>query len=154
MLCGRRVASAAKVFLTEIAGECVQPNKLKAMKHTIATPIRFVAGAALLLALTFTAPHARAADTQTVKGEVVDLMCYLDHGAKGEKHADCAKMCIESGGPVGLLTADNKLYLLVGEHKPMNDKLASLAAKTITVKGKIVERNGMKMIENAEIVKG
>ena len=37
----------------------------------------------------------------TVTGEVLDLACYLDHGAHGEKHADCAKMCISSGLPVG-----------------------------------------------------
>lgn len=109
-------------------------------------------GAALLLSLGVAAPRAKADDAKTVKGEVVDLMCYLDHGAKGAKHASCAKMCIESGGPVGILTADNQLYLIIGEHKPINDKLAPLAAKIITVKGKVVERDGMKMIENAEIV--
>ncbi len=100
-----------------------------------------------------TAPFARAAETTTVKGEVVDMMCYLDHGAKGADHAGCAKTCIKSGAPVGLLTEDNQLYLLVGDHKPMNKELASYAAKTITVKGKVVERNGVKMIENAEIEK-
>ena len=99
------------------------------------------------------ATTAIAADTETVKGEVVDMMCYLDHGAKGDSHAECAKTCIESGGPVGILTADNKLYLVIGDHKPMNDKLAPLAAKTVSIKGKVVERNGVKMIENAEIVK-
>jgi hypothetical protein len=103
-----------------------------------------------LAAALFTA-RANAAETKTIKGEVVDLMCYLDHGAKGEKHAGCATKCIKSGGPVGILTSDDQLYLIIGEHKPMNDKLAAYAAKTITVKGKVVERNGMKMIENAEI---
>jgi hypothetical protein len=107
---------------------------------------------AVLLALPL-AVNAAEGETQTVKGEVVDLMCYLDHGAKGEKHAECAQTCIKSGGPVGLLTSDNQLYLVIGEHKPMNDKLADYAAKTITLKGKVVERNGMKMIENAEIQK-
>ncbi len=79
------------------------------------------------------------------------MMCYLDHGAKGEKHAGCAEKCIKSGGPVGLLTEDNQLYLVIGEHKPMNKELAAYAAKTITLKGKVVEKNGVKMIENAEI---
>lgn len=95
---------------------------------------------------------AQAAD-ETIKGEIVDLMCYIDHGAKGDKHADCAQSCIKGGGPVGILTADNQLYLVIGEHKPINDKLAPLAAKTVTLKGKVVERNGMKMIENVEIQK-
>ncbi len=109
--------------------------------------------AAVLLGLATPVLTARAAETKSIKGEVVDLMCYLDHGAKGEKHASCAKTCIESGGPVGILTEDNQLYLVIGEHKPLNDKLAPLAAKTVSLKGKVVERNGMKMIENAEIEK-
>ncbi len=98
-------------------------------------------------------PLAHAADETTTKtGEVVDMACYLDHGATGEKHAACATKCINSGLPVGLKT-DDGTYLLIGDHKPMNDTLAPLAAKTITVKGKVVEKDGFKMIENAEIVK-
>ncbi len=113
----------------------------------------FRAGVALTLVAGWcaSAPWAQAAETKTVKGEVVDLMCYLDHGAKGDKHAGCAEKCIKSGGPVGLLTEDDQLYLVIGEHKPMNRELAAYAAKTITLKGKVVEKNGVKMIENAEI---
>ncbi len=96
---------------------------------------------------------ARADDAKSVTGEVVDLMCYLDHGAKGEKHAGCAEKCIKGGGPVGLLTKDDQLYLVVGDHQPMNDELASHAGKTITLTGKLVERNGVKMIENAKVMK-
>jgi hypothetical protein len=93
------------------------------------------------------------ADTTTIKGEVVDLMCYLDHGAKGEKHKTCATKCIKSGGPVGILTSDDQLYLVIGDHKPINDELASKAAETVTVTGKVVEKHGMKMIENAQLEK-
>jgi hypothetical protein len=112
-------------------------------------------GTALALTAILLAPvaSARAADTKSVTGEIVDLMCYLDHGAKGEKHAGCAETCIKSGGPAGLLTKDDRLYVIIGDHKPINDLLASHAAKTITVEGKVVERNGMRMIENAEIEK-
>gem|GEM_PF-6621982 len=39
-------------------------------------------------------------------GEVVDMACYLDHGATGEKHAECARECIESGLPVGIKGTD------------------------------------------------
>jgi hypothetical protein len=93
-----------------------------------------------------------AAATKSVTGEVVDLMCYLDHGAKGEKHKGCAEKCIKSGGPVGLLSGDD-VYLVIGDHKPINEELAAKAAQTVTIKGKVVEKNGMKMIENAEIEK-
>jgi hypothetical protein len=91
------------------------------------------------------------AATKTVKGEIVDLMCYLDHGAKGEKHKGCAGKCNKSGGPVGLLSGED-LYLVIGDHKPINDELADKAAQEVTLKGKVVEKHGMKMIENAELV--
>jgi hypothetical protein len=93
-----------------------------------------------------------AAANKTVTGEVVDLMCYVDHNASGDKHAACASKCIKEGGPVGIAT-EGKTYLIVGEHKPMNDQLAAYAGKTITVKGKIAERGGLAMLENAEIIK-
>ena len=97
---------------------------------------------------------ARAAEeTATVKGEVLDMACYLDHGAHGEKHAACAAKCIESGLPAGIKGEDGKTYLLIGEHKPLNSELAQYAGKTITVKGKVVTRDGINMIENAEIQK-
>ena len=92
------------------------------------------------------------AETKTVTGEIVDLMCYLDHGAKGEKHKGCAEKCISSGGPVGIVSGDD-VYLVIGDHKPINDQLSSLASQTVTLKGKVVEKHGMKMIENAEIQK-
>jgi hypothetical protein len=88
-----------------------------------------------------------------VTGEVVDMMCYLDHNAIGEKHGtSCGVTCIKNGGPVGIVS-NGKAYLVVGEHKPMNDQLADYCGKTITLKGKLAERGGIAMLENAEIVK-
>jgi len=96
---------------------------------------------------------ADAAASKEVTGEVVDMMCYVDHNAVGEKHGQsCGAKCVKSGGPVGIVS-DGKAYLVVGEHKPMNDQLAGYCGKTITLKGKMAERGGMAMIENAEIVK-
>src|SRR6266436_5441236 len=70
-----------------------------------------------------------------------------------EEHGQmCGAKCIKSGGPVGIVS-DGKAYLVVGEHKPMNDELAEYCGKTITVKGKLAERGGIAMIENAEVVK-
>src|SRR5258708_5878655 len=98
-------------------------------------------GAALALpTLNFGANDKPAPEPQTLKGEVVDLMCYLDHGAKGEKHKGCANKCIKSGGPVGLLTSDNQLYLVIGDHAPINDVLAPKAGEMVTLKGIVVEK--------------
>ena len=92
-------------------------------------------------------------ETKKVTGEVIDMACYIDHKATGEKHADCAKKCITSGLPVGLKADDGKTYLLIGEHKPLNSELAQYAAKKITVEGKVTSRDGVNMIENAVIQK-
>jgi hypothetical protein len=71
----------------------------------------------------------------------------------GEKHGQsCGAKCIRSGGPVGIVS-EGKAYLVVGEHKPINDQLADLCGKNVTVKGKFAERGGIAMIENAEVVK-
>ena len=94
-----------------------------------------------------------ASAEKTVSGEVVDLMCYIDHNAVGEKHGQtCGAKCIKNGGPVGIVS-EGKAYLVVGEHKPINDQLADYCGKTITIKGKMADRGGIAMIENAEIVK-
>ncbi len=112
---------------------------------------KFIAMMAVVGVSAFGLGLAQAEDV-TVKGEVLDMACYLDHGAHGEKHAGCAQKCIESGLPVGIRTEDGKTFLLIGEHKPLNAELAPLAAKTVTIKGKLVTRDGISMIENAEIV--
>jgi hypothetical protein len=106
-----------------------------------------------------TAPLAmaeeKAADsgaTKEITGEIVDMMCYVDHNAMGEKHQACAEKCIKGGAPVGIVS-DGKAVLVVGAHKPMNDELAPLAGKTVTLKGKLANNGGVSMLENAEIVK-
>src|SRR4029077_9330427 len=80
------------------------------------------------------------ASEKTVTGEVVDMMCYVDHNAVGEKHGQsCGAKCIKSGGPVGVAET-RQAFLVVGEHKPMNDQLAEYCGKTVTLKGKMAER--------------
>jgi hypothetical protein len=125
------------------------------------TVMKIVVAATAIAALTFSPlavaqEHEHGSDTASskeVSGEIVDVMCYVDHNAVGEKHGQaCGAKCIKSGGPVGIVS-DGKAYLVVGEHKPMNDQLAEYCGKTVTLKGKMAERGGIAMIENAEIVK-
>jgi hypothetical protein len=115
-----------------------------------------VAGAALLSVPVFAdsgKDMLKKGNQVTVTGEVLDMACYVDHGASGAGHASCAEKCIKSGLPVGLKGSDGKTYLLIGEHMPANKDLAPYAAKTITVQGKLVERDGINLLENIEIVK-
>lgn len=115
-----------------------------------------IAAAALLAAAPVIAheghEHANKDDlasgeTKKITGEVLDMACYIDH------NSDCAKKCINSGLPVGIKGDDGKTYLLIGEHKPLNSELAEYAGKLITVKGKLSSRDGINMIESAEIQK-
>lgn len=93
-------------------------------------------------------------EAKEITGEVIDMFCYLDHGASGDGHAKCAVKCIKSGIPVGLKTADGVLYLAVGaDHKAANDMLGEYGGKTITVKGTTSEKDGVKLLVISEIVK-
>jgi hypothetical protein len=87
----------------------------------------------------------------TMYGELVDMGCYVGHGAAGEKHAECATKCIAGGMPMGLLTKEGNLYLLTMAHgnaDPFN-KLKELAGKQVKVSGPANERAGMKTLEVA-----
>ena len=107
---------------------------------------------AALAAAPLAMAEEQKAETKEVTGEIVDMMCYIDHNAVGEKHGKCGATCIKGGGPVGIVS-DGKAYLVVGEHKPMNDQLAEYCGKTITLRGKLAERGGIALLENAEIVR-
>ena len=77
------------------------------------------------------------------------MACYIDHGAKGAKHAQCAQRCVESGQPMGLLAADGTVYLLAADHKDASafNALKKLAGSQAEVTGELSDRAGVKMLE-------
>jgi hypothetical protein len=76
-------------------------------------------------------------------GEIVDFSCYLQVGKHGEKHRSCGQKCIQNGNPVGLLTKDGSLYMLMPEeHDPRRDGGVSLTTIATQHMGHIVEVNG------------
>ena len=84
----------------------------------------------------------------TLTGEVIDLYCYSDHQASGAEHAKCATSCITKGIPVGFLTADGTMYIIVGkDHAPANAEVAPFAGKQSTITGKVTEAKGLKTIQ-------
>lgn len=81
----------------------------------------------------------------TVTGEIVDLACYLDHGATGAKHQQCALTCLKGGQPMGLLTKEGKVYLLLADHqdgKPF-DEAKNYAALQVEITGPLAEKAGI-----------
>ena len=92
---------------------------------------------------------SKTAKTVTLKGEVVDAGCYLAHGARGADHKECATKCISGGMPMGLLTADNKFYLITLDHQnadPYN-QLKDMASATVELTGTTFTRNGVTSID-------
>jgi hypothetical protein len=87
----------------------------------------------------------------TLTGEIVDLGCYLGHGAAGEKHKQCAETCIAGGMPMGLLTAKGEVYLLTPPHenKDAYNKAKDWAGDKVELTGLVHERSGLKSIEVA-----
>ena len=107
-----------------------------------------------LLLTVFLAAGAYAQQGATsITGEVLDMACYMKSGARGDGHKECAATCIKGGSPMGILTSDNKVYLLLEDH----DKAAAYAeakkyaGEMVTVTGTISERNGMNAIVANEV---
>lgn len=91
----------------------------------------------------------------TLKGEVLDLYCYMKHpdSGQGAEHAKCAKSCILKGLPIGFL-ADGEVYLIIGkEHESAKDMVVDYAGSQAVLKGTLVNHHGIKAIEIASIEK-
>lgn len=87
----------------------------------------------------------------SITGEVIDTKCYLTGmmGGRGAEHEDCAIACIKGGLPVGILEEKTgKVYILAPEKgtKGANEAFLAYAAKTVTVKGKVTEKGGTKLL--------
>ncbi len=81
----------------------------------------------------------------TIKGEVLDMSCYMSGGAKGADHKACATKCINGGSPMGILTEDGKVYLLVENHKKA-DAYATVkkyAGEQVEISGNYADRGGV-----------
>ena len=94
----------------------------------------------------------------TLKGEIIDMGCYLSRGLRGDAHRDCALKCLMSGIPMGLMTADSTIYLLTQNHDrameprsyPPPDPYMVCkqnAANEMLVTGLVWERDGIKELE-------
>lgn len=95
--------------------------------------------------------HGAGGKEITVQGELVDMSCYMAHEGKGPKHAQCAKMCVLGGAPLGLLAKDGTVYLLVDDHSSAKAKkpyaeAKKLVAESVKLSGDFYERGGLKTI--------
>ena len=88
-----------------------------------------------------------------VTGEVLDMACYMAKGAHGTDHKDCAAACIKGGSPMGILTSDGKVVLVVENHdkKSAYEEVKKHAGEQVTVTGTMAERGGMPGIIVSEV---
>jgi hypothetical protein len=92
--------------------------------------------------------------TKTIRGEVIDVECYVADGGKGESHKQCAIACIKNGQPAGILEEKTgKIYLVVTEDHATHssDKIMPYIAKMVEVDGTVKERNGITIIDITSI---
>jgi hypothetical protein len=81
---------------------------------------------------------------ETIQGEVVDVSCYLQLGKTGTKHADCGAKCVRNGQPIGLLTSNKQLYLVMPEeHHPRRDGQTNIREAFANAMGQQVKVTGM-----------
>jgi len=84
----------------------------------------------------------------SVKGEILDLACYISHDAHGDEHAKCAERCVKGGQPMGLLGEDGTVYVLFADHgdDAAYKKTQEYAGKTVEISGPLAEKAGVKGI--------
>ena len=85
----------------------------------------------------------------TIKGELVDSLCYVAMAAKGSGHKQCAMDCAKAGIPISILEdGTGKLYTVL----PKEDKTgypASVISKMgdpVTLKGDLYENGGNRYV--------
>ena len=91
----------------------------------------------------------------SLSGEVVDLACYVGHAAKGPDHQKCALKCAQMGQPMGLLTSEGKIYLLVADHAEPDayNKARSLAGVQVEIRGEPMDRDGLTILTVHDVKK-
>ncbi len=111
-----------------------------------------------LLSVSAFAQEKKAEKEMTVKGEVVDVACYLMGGSRGEGHIKCAQACAKAGGSLGILTNDGTVYvsLLPDDHKKSpNAILMDHIGHMVEAKGFVRAKGGVNgmMIKSVAMAK-
>ena len=114
-----------------------------------------LAGAGLLafIFLSFQSLIINNDDTKTVSGEILDMKCYMASGAHGDGHKQCAATCINGGSPMGILTDDGKVYLLIEGSKNADayDEAKKFAGEKVTLTGTFSDKNGVQALIVTEV---
>lgn len=90
-----------------------------------------------------------AAQQVTVRGEVVDSVCWIKNGARGADHRGCAQTCADGGIPLALLQEETNELIWLASSESMqgaNEQLKAHASHTVEITGTWAEREGAKIL--------
>ena len=99
--------------------------------------------------------HGHDDNAMTVRGEILDMACYVAHEAKGPDHAACAKRCVKGGQPMGLLADDGTVYLLYANHEDGSafEQAKEFAGQKVEIVGIAATQAGIKGLEVSSVKK-
>ena len=103
-----------------------------------------------------------SAETITVTGEAIDTWCYFSgvmggpESVVGTAHHTCALWCAAGGIPVGLLSEDGTVYMVLkiegDDHMNGGDRLLEIASHELTATGDHIVRDGVNYIIVNDVV--
>lgn len=98
---------------------------------------------------------ATVTDDVAITGEIIDLKCFSSGmmGGRGPEHEECAITCMKGGLPVGIIDDNGNVYNVVPAKgmKGANETLVKHAAKRVTLKGKVIEKGGVRLLHYASL---
>lgn len=81
----------------------------------------------------------------TIKGELVDSLCYVAMAAKGQGHKQCAIECAKAGIPVSIVEdGTGKLYVVLPKEDKagLPESVISKMGEKVTLKGDLYVNGG------------
>ncbi len=116
----------------------------------------------LALASVIGVPALANGDPITIRGELIDTWCYFSgvmggpDAVQGTAHHTCAIWCSAGGIPVGLLTEDGTVYMILSvagdDQSASGQTQLELAAHDVTVNGRVWARDGLNYLAIDEVV--
>ena len=95
-------------------------------------------------------PAIKGQDT-TVKGEIVDLYCYMRGGFHGAGHKTCSTKCATQGNPIGFVDEKGGIYTLAGRADyqathDVRDELIKRMNETVVLGGTVVKKGSTQLL--------
>lgn len=153
---GRRLRDAGKE-----RGERGAPPRAP-LRAGRAAPVAAIALAALAPLAPPIAAAAAPGERIQVEGEIIDTWCYLSgvmggpDAVTGSSHHTCAMWCAAGGIPVGLLSDDGQVYMVLkwkgSDEVAGGPTLLSIQSHRVTADGILHRRDGISYIIVEQVV--